>query len=484
MAAGQDQTDTLTMARSLRERGKTRKSMTLLKPYYQAHPDDLYANWIYAQTAYQAHRFNLSADLYAKALKLYPTNRYLRLDYAKTLVDIGDLEKGSEQLQIYTSEDISNPEPWYYMAKIDYWKGEPVQALKLLDQLLSHVPDYVPAKNLKAQILQDLAPWVGLNATYSSDDQPMNLLTPSLKGGWYRSHLLGLDFQVSVPCSFRDNGDFYAIGFSAGNKFHFSRPNLNLFLNLGLFNHTTLKSLGWTGDFKIEKTLLKKMSLWVELQRKPYLSTLSSLDIPLFENHLSIAGAWNDPERWNGQLSFEGSTFSSDNNYILAFCGWVFVPSFHAGRFDFHFGYGYNYSTSKESRFTNEMPHTDIIARWNTGMEIKGIYNPYFTPNNQQIHSLLGIIHFKAARTVMLTLNLNCGIYGTTQYPYLYLEKDPYDSIFINRAFEKETFFPVNINAGFTWNMLKNLDILADLNYNATIYYNTINFGLTVRKRL
>jgi len=475
--------DTLTIAKKLRENGKIKESLAILGHYHKNHPKELYANWIYAQVAYQSHKLSLASGLYEQAVRLSPDDNVLRLDYAKFLVNTGNFRKADVQLTKYTAINISNPEPWYYLAKINYWKGKNKESLALLDNLLRNVPGYTPAQLLRDQILRELSPWLSMDASYSSDDQPMNMLNPAIRGGLYRSNLVGLDFRIVAPVSFRSGKNFYAAGFSIGNRFHLSKPNMNFYLNLGVYDLNTLHTIGWTGDFKIEKNLLRKVTVWAEILRKPYLSTESSLGTPVFENHLTLAASLNNPDHWNGRLSFEGSTFSTDNNSIKAFCGWIFVPAIKTRRFDFHFGYGYNYSTAKESRFTSEKPLSEILSAWDPAVPISGIYNPYFTPKDQQVHSLLAIIQIRAAERLKFTVNINGGFYATTQYPYLFLEKDASGSIFIQRASEKKSFNPVSVNAGMDWQVSGSIDLHAQADCSKTIYYTTQTFSISLRKR-
>jgi tetratricopeptide (TPR) repeat protein len=481
---GQVTFDTLTRAQSLKDKGQAKEAMKLLSGYYPYHSNDLYTNWIYAQAAFLERKFKLSKDLYLKALSISPSDASLQLDFAKSLLSMGEIKMATGYIRHCTEIDEANPEPWYYMASIDYWQGDNKKALALLDNILVHVPDYTPARELKNEILLKLSPWLSLGGTYTSDDQPMNLLNPYLKGGWYRSNALGLDFQLNIPVSFQDSGNFNGIGFNAGNNFYIKKANLNLYLNIGLFSHTSLQELGWTTDLKLEKKFLKHMSFLAEYQRKPYLMTVSSLKIPLFENAAAISLAWNDPERWNGQISFLPSTFSIDNNYVLAVGGWVLAPNIKTGRFGFQFGYGYAYSNSKENRFVADKSLEEIISSWNETASITGVYDPYFTPNNQQVHSVLALVNFKAAKRVHLSLNINAGVFATTLYPYLFLDGESSDSLFIDRSFTRETFHPFNISAGFTWQMTKRMDLSALFNYNSTIYYKTKSFGITIRKRL
>jgi hypothetical protein len=125
----------------------------------------------------------------------------------------------------------------------------------------------------------------------------------------------------------------------------------------------------------------------------------------------------------------------------------------------------------------------EILANWDIDSTINGAYDPYFTPNEQQIHSLLATVNFKAAKKLTLSLNLNVGVYATTMYPYLFLNETDSDSLYIDKSYVKERFNPFNATLGLNWNILKDLDLKATFNYNSTIYYKTRTFGITISKR-
>ncbi len=475
--------DTLQQAKALRDNGKYRKSMELFDAYHKAHPDDMNATWLYAQTAYWSKHYSLSSVLYEEAISKAPKNKELRLDYAKMLTNTGDLGKADQVLQKYTADYPADPEAWFYMAKVRYWQGDEKKALVLLGNLLKNVPDYQPALKLRKEILGNRAPWLRLMAAYSFDDQPMEMLMPVLDGGWHLSSLGNPDFQLTVPVRF-DSTNFIAQGFRAGNKFNFTKADLSIYLNAGIFNYSTLNSLDWTGDLLIEKHFFRKLRISAELRRMPYLSTLSSTKTPVLENHLSALVAWDDMDHWNGQVSYEASTFSTDNNNIQSFCGWVFAPAIKPGRFDFHFGYGYNYSTSKESMFVSEKPLDDLISDWTADMTIEGIYNPYFTPNNQRVHSLLGIFNYRPVDPLKIGLNVNVGVYATTMNPYLFLNTDPSGNIFIDRGFEEEKFTPLDLRANFAWQLSRTIDLTGEFRYSKTLFYSAKIFSFSIRKKI
>lgn len=476
-------TDTLTMVKAWMNQREFTKAEQMMQRYQANHPQDLYANWIYAQVAYLSHHFSLSERLYDNTIQLFPKEKSVRVDYAMMLANTGSMKGAEEQLLICANDNVDDPEPWLYLAKVYYWEGNYAKSVDLLDNLITHLPDYQPAIELRNEVRIAKAPSLTLEVPYTSDDQPLKLVQPQLTFGINRSNALALDVNVVVPMALKDTANFHGGGVNVGNKFQFTNAKMSLYLNLGLFHFSTNSTWGMTGEIKLEKVLFKKMVLWGDLKRTPYLYTLGSLSNPLFENHLTVAATWNDPDRWNGQINYERSTFSIDNNYINSYCGWIFTPAVKAGKFDFHFGYGYNYSTSKQNNFVSTQSVGEILSNWDNDSIIKGAYDPYFTPKDQQVHSLLALIHFKAAKKLTLTLNLNGGVYATTKYPYLYLNTTSTDSIYIERAFTKESYHPINGALGMLWKVAPRFDLQADFTYNSTIYYKTLGFNLTLRKR-
>jgi hypothetical protein len=479
----QNAADTLEQAKQSAGKGKYREAARLLEPYYKGHPTDLNTVWLYARYSWYCHKTGLSMQLYREAITLNPGNYTLKLEYAKMLVEAGVFDEAKPLLDECTSHDISNPEAWYYLAKMEYWNGNARASLTMLDNIMKNAPDYKPARSLRDEIGAEQAFQIQAGVTLSADDQPLDLWTPYVKGGKYFSNLAITDFLVQVPLVYNDTNHFNGEGVAVGNKFHFPSPALDLYLNAGFFYYGSLQKALATGELDISKYFLKKLVVSAGILRRPYMYTQSSLNTALAENHGTAYVAWDDPDRWNGKASFEASTYSSDNNLVWAVSAWGFAPAVKAGHFAFHFGYGYNFSTSQENRYVPKETLDEIIAGWSTTTTIDGVYNPYFTPNGQQVHSALGIFTYRNGKAIEVSFKANVGFYAFSNYPYLYLDKDSTGTIFVNKNYAKTRFTPYDLSLDFSWQIVRNLELFAVVRYDKTLFYTAKSAELSLRKR-
>jgi tetratricopeptide (TPR) repeat protein len=481
-ASAQTSQDSINIAVKLKEAGKHKESLAILVKLYSDHPSDLYVTWYYAQFSGISGDFQLSYKLYENAIHLQPENMAIQLDYGKTLVNAGEVDKAEWMLNSVLEKDKNNVEAWYYLGKVYYWQGRFNESEKLLSNLDKTSPGRTDAAILLEQVRGDIAPWVQVQASLSHDDQPLNILNPGIKGGKYFSSLLCPDFELNTPYIRVKNKNYFFQGFKAGNTFHFRKAGTKLYLSAGVFDNSEKQKLFITGDFRIEKTLLKKLILSTEFQRIPYYFTKGSLDAALMENHFSASLEWNNPNKWNGKLNFEHGIFSSDQQSVSAYSGWVFAPKVMLEKFDFHFGYGFNFSNSDVNNFTATRTIEKIVNSGNSTSALEGEYNPYFTPRKQQIHSLLVTMNTKISKSFSLKVGCNLGIYAKSLYPYLYLDKNSDDDYYIAKGFDETKFNPFEIKTHIDLKLTKSLLFSTDLNYFHSIYYSGEMIRLSLKK--
>jgi len=481
--SAQSYQDSLQAAVKLREAGKMKEAIGMLSLIHKAHPNDLNTTWYYAQSSFLAGENELSFSLYEAAIRIQPNNIAIQLDYGKTLANSAELDKAEWMLNNILEKDKNNAEAWLYLGRVYYWQGRYKEAEKLLNNLVRNTNSKSEARKLLAQLHSDIAPWLQFQTSLAHDDQPLNILTTGEKGGWYVSSLLNLDFEMQFPLVRTSKNDNYLFqGFKAGNKFQFRKASTNLYLAAGIFNNSKAGKLFMTGDLRIEKSLSKKLVFTAEAQRKPYYFTRGSLDTALMENHFSASLAWNKPERWNGKLNFEHGIFTSDDESVSAFSGWIFAPQIKWGKWDLHFGYGYNYSNATVNHYESSKSIESIVNSGNTTAAVEGVYNPYFTPKEQQIHSVLASLNAQISKSLRLKVNGNVGFYATTLYPYLYLQQDLDGNYQMVRGFESTRFIPYEMKASLDWKLSPSLLFVTELNYFHTIYYSGEMIRLSLKK--
>ena len=116
-----DKTDTLSYAKTLLQSREYKKAEKVLSSLATAHPDDLNILWLYGQSAYKAKHYKLFERVYSNALQKFPSNFYLKLDYAIKLVDAGDIYKALPILEMYKQYDAASADLKIAYSKIPYY---------------------------------------------------------------------------------------------------------------------------------------------------------------------------------------------------------------------------------------------------------------------------------------------------------------------------------------------------------------------------
>jgi hypothetical protein len=472
------QTDTLSLAKKMRDGGKIKEAWQLLSGYRKTHPNDLNANWLAAQTAFWMHHFKDSREIYETAMAANPKNYYLKLDYGKVLGDMGAFEQSSGLLHTYLKFDSTNTDALTTLAKITYWEGDFNQAADKIKDILKQHPDNRAASDLYDEILSARSPWIRLDGNYSSDDQPLQTLTPELKGSVFLSPLAALHLAVSTPFFIKDGITRQALSVEVGNRSNFFKQGLKTDIALGAVQFPFKNTIAFKGNISLTETIAKYLELSAAADRRPYFYSRSSIDTTILQNNLSVSAAWNNKRSVNGIAGFLVSTFP-DNNSLQTFYTTLFSPELKAGLFKFQLGYGYNYSTSNNNRFVPVKTLSQINL--NPAAVIEGNYIPYFTPNQQQIHSIVGIAVYQPQKNIQVGATGNYGIYATTQDPYFTELKTGSTVTGWSRSYSSQTFTPVEISGYIMYQPTKKLFLRAAYQYHQTFFYTTQNLSFTVK---
>lgn len=482
--------DILEMAKKLKNDGKIKSTYNLLKQYTLNNFNDIDGLWLFAQTAYWMKHFKESESIYENTIQLYPDNYYLKLDYAKMLVSIGNFNKAQPLLNAYLNYDSTNVEALTLLAKISYWQGNYNEAENKAVKVLARYPEYNSALTLQNEILLAKSPWIELGSIYTSDDQPLQNISPAIGGGIYLNSLFSPYINVQTPIFIDNSNTTNSLLFKLGNKSLFSKAGIELNINAGVFKYPNNNTITWTGNIDIDKTFIRHLILSAKAEHKPYIYTLSSLDSPLSENHYNLTLNWNNPDSWNGKISYDIHQF--DNNYTSSLSGWVVTPPLKVSIVDFRVGYGYNYSTSKENRFVSKKTIAEILDTNNyyndityfSHIQIEGVYNPYFTPYKQKVHTALVSIAIHPLKTLDLGIKASYGFKAEVQTPYLYLNNDASSNIIIEKNYFTKNYSPLEINAYATFKINNKTILKAEYTYSKTNFYKSNYVGLGLKMSL
>ena len=472
--------DTLNKVKQLKGNGKTSDAYSLLKLYHQGHSNDFNTTWLFAQIAYLNKHFKQSKDLYRKAMSSHPDNYYLKLDYASTLTNTADYKEALPLLNTYHSYDSTNIKLELGLAKVYLAQGKYDAAKNNIRTILAQ-----DAKNIDAQALVDelqvaQASWVRIKGSYTTDNQPLQNITPSVDAGVYLHPEATLKLNLQTPL-FISNGSLRnAEWLKVGDLSAFRKAGFQLAFDAGIVKQPYENRVSWTANLELKQTLLKHLVLQAQAERKPYYYTVSSLDTVIMVNRVSAYAEWNDLNSWNGRLAFEYNGFA-DKNYILGGSAWVFTPPLKVSVFEFRVGYAYSFSTSKNNKFVPEKTLSQILNPYVATAAITGVYSPYFTPYNLGINAALASIVVHPVKMLDIGLNANVGFYASALTPYLYLDKNETGAIIIAKNYTTEKFYPMEFSAFGLIRITKKISLKADYTYRQTYFYTSHSAGLGLK---
>lgn len=451
----------------------------MLAAFEHSHSQDVNVLWLYGQTAYWAGHYKTFNSVYKKAMNRFPSNYYLKLDYALKLLENGDIQQAVPLLETYKKYDPSSNDVKLAQARIAYWEGNYETALQLLKNEALLNEKQKQTEQLQAEVMAASSPWLKLRADYLKDDQPLQVMTPAVEAGAYINPFLNPSLSFSDAAFKTDSASMASQRIAIGNKFNFYKAGVRLAIEGG-FVQLPNKEKTVTGSIDITKTCFRYLQLSGQAALQPYLVTLSSISNTIVPAHVALSTGWNNLNSWNGKVASSIDYFSKDKNRIYNISAWVFTPPVIVQMFQFRLGYAYAYSNSKENRYMQKKNLSEIIAGYATTPTIAGSYNPYFTPADQQVHSVLLNLTFNQNNPLQVGATAAIGFFGKTDDPYLFLNKNKNNEVFVSRGYSRVNFYPTKIDVFVLYKIAKKVSLKTSYAFLKNNFYMCHSAGLSV----
>ncbi|MBX7108986.1 MAG: hypothetical protein K1X61_10095 [Chitinophagales bacterium] len=475
--AGKDSIET---ARQLRDEMKLRKATDLLHAYHQHHPEDINALWLLAQTTYWRHQYKRSVQLYDAALQLQPDKELLQLDYARSLIGMEEWEKADSILGLSESRNHYYSDGLLLRSRIFFHLGNYDAAKEYSEKALISYNQNTEAQLLLMDIKRAMSPWLLFNTGFGWDDQPLQTFSPGAESGFHVNALLSPSITVYAPVFFFHDSTQAALLLSAGNLFVFKQIGLSLKGDLGIVKFPSGNQSDWTGSLAAQEIFAKHVQADFRLEHKPYFHTIASQQSNISQTHLAFSIGWNDQQSWNGSAGIDAGIFPDDNS-VSSVYGWLFCPPVRLAAVELRAGYAFNFSNSRESRFAPGETYEEFLNHYATDSTVKGVYDPYFTPLNQQIHAaLLSFISHPSA-SFSAGLNLQLGIFAHADAPYLYLQSTDTGTELTTGYAKNTRYTPLEVSASCTYQASDKIALGASYLYRHTFFYNSQYAGFTLK---
>lgn len=496
----QEQYNYLNKVRELINNQDLPEAIKILKELEKENPRDLDIIQLYSQALYWNQDFDATLALYKKSMKSFPQSAELKLHFGRIHFELNNFFEAKKLLASYIEVQPEDPEAGILLATIAYWEGKPPQvALEFLDEVLEHHPENPEAKALMKEILISTAPNLRLSSSYYSDSQPLQAMINTVEYSNYQSSWL----QPSVMFQNRNfkQADPTLL-MQLSNKAFFSKTGTELIMRAGLFKDSWHNEFSPTYGFDLRQRLVEKWSLSGGIDRRPYVFTLSSLNQNLMPTTYS-AGLGRQSDLWSGNISVNHTQFQ-DDNYVRVGTASLIFAVIKSSSLKVNLGYGYMMADSKESRFRLADPFYAYVHETEIGTQFPGIFDPYFTPQNQSVHSVISDISFNISPKVQVYLYGNIGFKAVIDNPNVifYGSSDPNHYIDpaeqadpnnlapieahrihpedIYRVLFATEYFPMDLKGSLNWNMTKKLNLKTEYAYQRAVFFDShmVSLGL------
>jgi len=470
--------DTFKKANQLISKKKFRKAHNLLNAYHKNHPKDMNAVWQQAQTKFWLGNFKRSDTLYKTAVKLKPDNDYLRLNYISSLADMGKMAQATTMLSGMEFSGRDYPYMDMLHAKLYYYQGDYKQAAAYMRKALQSDNKTEEIYNLDDEIAYARSPRVSLSTAYLSDNQPITAIISTLKAEDYFNRFLDL-YLVCDEYHFMQNTVSDAPWVRIGDKLFFPQAGLRINVGGGVFQFPVKNETGFSGNLSLNEKLSQHFDIDLGVDHVPYFDSKTSIDSNITATRFSAMLNWH-LRNWAAQAAFINSTYPDNNNVYSAY-GWVLAPIAQFRHGVLQIGYSSSYSNSNQNTYTAVNSLSEILATYTTGSSIAGIYNPYFTPNNQYINSVLAALSLNFSKKMSLNINADVG-YGTINNPYLYLNKDNSGNYAVIKGYSNVSFYPGDATVALNYHIDKTWLLSAKYIYHNTYFFTSNYVSLGIEK--
>jgi tetratricopeptide (TPR) repeat protein len=479
----QERDSAVTLAIRHREAGRFEAAIQALTPRVERAPQDREAARLLAQTLYWVKRNDDARSVYAGALARHPDDAWLRLEYAQMLAELGERRRARDLLQPLEGNAEINLYADALLGAIAYWDGNFTKARRLLRSTLRRDSTQADARRQLGEIAVATAPWISAGGDLGADNQPYQRQEANVTSGFTLTPNLWLFGQAATGQL--ESADALTLGVtraSAGAAHYAAAIRLETEVVAGVFHRGAGTDAEWTGRARIGIRLPRHLTVRAIAQRDPYLATLASVRTPVMTRTGTALVALATPRGWLGEAALQRVTFP-DANVVRNTYVWFLAPLRWTERTKLQAGYGLALEDADESRWVLADPNQAVPPGGAT--VAPGVYDPYFTPAQIVVHSVLAAIEQKMGRATM-RLGGSYGAYATDLVPVLLASPvaQPGNPSAVTRQFAPRQFTPWTLRGGFDFSPTSDLTFGVSGNVLHTVFFTETSARAVITYRL
>ena len=472
------QSDSLDEIHRLYQNKKYKAALHLAKDFQKNNPQEPSSYLLYLQILSELNQYKRAIQIIERSVLKDPISAHYFFDFGKWLYEKKNFFKAKNFLLKYLEKDSLNTTANKYAGNIFYWEGNMQEARKYYERVVEIAPNDLEVMKDLAEIRQITVPYCKIMTHYYDDTQPMSHQGISFEAGKYSSNFIAPKLKFNY-CLY-DSNRYQAKSFDVEleNKFSIPKANIEILAKGGLLQAISSKQIKQIWSVYLKKKLYGNFSLEGSVAKKNYQNTLSNFLYLVQYTQYSWSLNYKKEGACSGSANYINQQFK-DLNFIQTYDFWLLSRPLKFAKIELYIGYDFNFANSHINRYTLNKAYDKVISEYDSTGKITAAYVPYFTPQNQIIHSEILSFSYVPSNKLRFTISANYGFWAKAASPYLYFDYNSSKQLVMIRDFYPQKYTPFLLVASFVYSPSKSVTLHAEYRHQQAFFFNSDLFTLS-----
>lgn len=456
----------LARAGALRDVGEFASAARLLEEELQRSPSDVAVLRTLAQIHHWMHRSSDAVARYDAALALAPDDVGLRLEFARTLIELRNGRRAREVLQPLL--DAGNRDAVFLLGLDAYWRGDFTTARRQFERALANAPNHAGADSLLGEIRAASAPWLRIEPSGQHDSQQLDRTGFLAEGGVFLTPLHVLAIETAIrQFSWGDSSATVSVA-QLTTRRSFARAGIAAAMSMGAAHWSTRDTTSLVVRASVALRLAQRVELTASAERTPYVATTSSISAPLALDRAELRLA-AERLRLHAEAVARIERFPDDNRVYTAYA-WALTPLLRGRTGELKVGYAVAVQDAGEDRVIPV-----LLGTTPEGMpEFGARYAPYHTPQRLIANSVAAAAGVRLSDASGLSLNGSWAFYAREDAAVFIADTVSGAPL---RTTYRRAFHPLELRASFHAAMTRRTSVFVEASHVRTAFYDATRAG-------
>jgi hypothetical protein len=345
-------------------------------------------------------------------------------------------------LEIALDDSTGRARALALLGTLAYWNGDLRSAERSFIEAVRADSSLAQARQQLVDIETAAASSIRGGVGLWHDDQPLDRFAFEAEGTWFTDPLTPFTVRASSR-SFDPGGSETATVSHAeiAGATYLPSARLDLAAAAGVVQRSAGGTRDLTGRLSVGRRLTSELSIRGRVEQSRYTNTAASIFTETMVRMLDATAEWRNPRGWLAEAVARQERFPDDNLVGTGYA-WLLAPLVHRTGGDLRVGYSFAIQDAKRNTFVARRPVPNVPPGQGAPV-VEGVYAPYWTPRDLQVHSLLAAATARQGPHLSWSANGSYGVSARDDAPVLTAVPNPGAlEADVVRTFYRRSFHP------------------------------------------